>query len=224
MRHACSVIQSCPILCDPMDCSLPGSSSHGISLEGYWSGLPFPSPGHLRDPGIDPVSPALAGGRLSLLGCTKRAYSLAAVCGLFVAWLLSLHSTGPSMDSVAVVHGVSWSVACGILPGQGSNPCSPHWQAESKPLKHQGSPRVSLLTLLFSLFGSPSGTGLKILSHPSISTAADPSPVSYFLTHFDLLPCSIWIHICFLPRLQISLRPGLPYSSPSAHPKVYYNM
>ena len=27
---ACSVTQSCPILCDPMDCSLPGSSIHGI--------------------------------------------------------------------------------------------------------------------------------------------------------------------------------------------------
>ena len=25
----------------------------------YWSGLPFPSPGHLSDPGIEPVSPAL---------------------------------------------------------------------------------------------------------------------------------------------------------------------
>ena len=24
------VVQSCPILCDPMDCSLPGSSVHGI--------------------------------------------------------------------------------------------------------------------------------------------------------------------------------------------------
>ena len=28
----------------------------------YWSGLPFPSPGDLPDPGIEPVSPALAGG------------------------------------------------------------------------------------------------------------------------------------------------------------------
>ena len=26
----CSVAQSCPILCDPMDCSLPGSSVHGV--------------------------------------------------------------------------------------------------------------------------------------------------------------------------------------------------
>ena len=28
----------------------------------YWSGMPFLTPGHLPDPGIDPVSPALAGG------------------------------------------------------------------------------------------------------------------------------------------------------------------
>ena len=28
--RACSVAQSCPILCDPMDCSMPGSSVHGI--------------------------------------------------------------------------------------------------------------------------------------------------------------------------------------------------
>ena len=28
----------------------------------YWSGLPFPSPGDLSDPGFKPVSPALAGG------------------------------------------------------------------------------------------------------------------------------------------------------------------
>ena len=27
----------------------------------YWSGLLFPSPGDLPDPGIEPVSPALAG-------------------------------------------------------------------------------------------------------------------------------------------------------------------
>ena len=28
----------------------------------YWSGLPFPSPGDLPNPGIEPESPALAGG------------------------------------------------------------------------------------------------------------------------------------------------------------------
>ena len=31
----------------------------GLSRQEYWSGLPFPSPGDLRDPGIEPGSPAL---------------------------------------------------------------------------------------------------------------------------------------------------------------------
>ena len=33
--------------------------SMGVSREEYWSGLPFPSPGDLPDPGIEPGSPAL---------------------------------------------------------------------------------------------------------------------------------------------------------------------
>ena len=33
-----------------------------FSRQKYWSGLSFPSPGDLPDPGIKPVSPALAGG------------------------------------------------------------------------------------------------------------------------------------------------------------------
>ena len=53
---------SCPALCDPMDCSPPGSSVHRISKEEYWRGLPFPSPGDLSNPGIEPKSPGLAGG------------------------------------------------------------------------------------------------------------------------------------------------------------------
>ena len=36
--------------------------SLGFSRQEYWSGLPFPSSGHLPDPGIKPTSPALAGG------------------------------------------------------------------------------------------------------------------------------------------------------------------
>ena len=37
------------------------SPSMGFSRQQYWSGLPFPSPGNLPDPGIEPTSPALAG-------------------------------------------------------------------------------------------------------------------------------------------------------------------
>ena len=33
----------------------------GFSRQEYWSGVPFPSPGDLPNPGIKPLSPALAG-------------------------------------------------------------------------------------------------------------------------------------------------------------------
>ena len=41
-----------------VDCSPPGSLSMGFPRQEYWSGLPFPSPGDLPDPGIEPGSPA----------------------------------------------------------------------------------------------------------------------------------------------------------------------
>ena len=37
----CLVAKSCPTLCDPMDCSLLGSSVLGFSRQEYWRGLPF---------------------------------------------------------------------------------------------------------------------------------------------------------------------------------------
>ena len=52
------VTQSCLTLCDPMDCSLHTSLSMEFSRQEDWSGLPFPSPGGLADPGIEPESPA----------------------------------------------------------------------------------------------------------------------------------------------------------------------
>ena len=57
----CSVSKSCLTHCDPMDCSPPGSLSMGFSGQEYWSGLPFPSPGGLPNPGIEPRSPAISG-------------------------------------------------------------------------------------------------------------------------------------------------------------------
>ena len=54
-----SVSQSCPPLYDPMACSPPGSSVHGISQARIRSGLPFPSPGDFPDPGMEPGSPEL---------------------------------------------------------------------------------------------------------------------------------------------------------------------
>ena len=59
LPHVCvctlSVTQSCLTLFDPLDCNLPGCSVRGIFRA---SGLPFPPPGHLPNPGIQPASPA----------------------------------------------------------------------------------------------------------------------------------------------------------------------
>ena len=57
--------QSCLTLCDPMDCSPPGSSVHGILQSRILEWVASPPPGDLPDPRIEPVSlvsPALAGG------------------------------------------------------------------------------------------------------------------------------------------------------------------
>ena len=42
--------------------------SMGFSRQEYWSGLPFPSPGDLPDPGIEPSSPTLKADALTYLG------------------------------------------------------------------------------------------------------------------------------------------------------------
>ena len=50
------VAQLCPTLCDPMNYQAP--QSMGFSRQKYWTGLPFPSPGDLPQPGIKPGPPA----------------------------------------------------------------------------------------------------------------------------------------------------------------------
>ena len=65
LGNLCVCAQLCLILCNPADCSSPGSSFHGISQARQWSGLPFSTPGYLPDPGMEPkflLSPVLVGG------------------------------------------------------------------------------------------------------------------------------------------------------------------
>ena len=59
------VTQSCPTLCEPMDWAHQTPLSMGFSRQEYSSGLSFPSPGDLPDPGIKPASPALQADSLS---------------------------------------------------------------------------------------------------------------------------------------------------------------
>ena len=49
----------CPTFCDPWTVVGQAPPSKGFSRQEHWSGLPFPSPGSLPEPGIEPGSPAL---------------------------------------------------------------------------------------------------------------------------------------------------------------------
>ena len=81
---------------------------------------------------------------LSLVA-TSGGHSSSRCMGLPPSRPLLLRSTGSRRaGSVIVAHGPSCSAACGIFPDQGSNPCTLHWQADSQPLRHQGSPQVVL--------------------------------------------------------------------------------
>ena len=94
-------------------------------------------------------------------GCGKRVTfpcgAQASNCGRFS--YLGAQALGAQV-SVIVVHGLqsvgsvvtvqwpSYFAACEIFPDQGSNPCPLHWQADSLPLSHQGSPRYSTSWLM----------------------------------------------------------------------------
>ena len=82
------------------------------------------------------LSPVVASGGHSSSRCA----------GLSPSRPLLPRSTGPRRAGSAIVaHGPSRSAACGILPDQGSNPRSLHRQADSQPLRHQGSPQHPFL-------------------------------------------------------------------------------
>ena len=75
------------------------------------------------------------------LAVASGGHSSSRCAGLSLSRPLLLRNTGSRRaGSVVVAHGPSCSAACGIFPDQGSNPCPPHWQADSQPLRHQGSP------------------------------------------------------------------------------------
>ena len=91
-------------------------------------------------------------------------HSSSRCAGLPLSRPLLLRSTGSRhAGSVIVAHGPSCSAACGIPPDQGSNPCPLHWQADSQPLRHQGSPCwVFLCLFLESWFLSVHGHVLSL--------------------------------------------------------------
>ena len=98
---------------------------------------------------------------------------------------LLLPSTGSRCaGSVIVAHGPSCSASCGIFPDQGSNPRPLHWQADSQPLRHQGSPPL---------------TSLYFPNLTLFLQSTYPMKLSFM---------QVWVNICLPPADHQPLGPG----------------
>ena len=159
-----------------------------FSRQEYWSGLPFPSPGDLPNPGIEPGSPPLQAHSLPIW-VTREAQSLwegllnvcVCVCVCVSAqllshvWLFTTPWTVPHQVHLSIGFSQQgyWSwlpfPSPGNLPSPGNQthvswvpfilmfPESPsyscflsllHWQGDSLPLSHQGSPVIKYTNLI----------------------------------------------------------------------------
>ena len=85
------VAQSCPTLCNPMDWARRASLSLGYSRQEYWSGLSFPSPGDLPDPGIEPWSPTLQADSLPFEPPGKPYYLSSLIICIVILYALNFY-------------------------------------------------------------------------------------------------------------------------------------
>ena len=127
------VTKSCLTLVTPGTVACQTPLSMGFSRQECWDELPFPSPGALPDPGIEPVSPTLAG----------RFFTTEPVGKPNVIYHQHFLNYYTRMSSLSLFQG--------IFPTQGSNPGCPHcrqilYQLSQKKKKRRRSP----LNLSFS--------------------------------------------------------------------------
>ena len=153
------------LFCNPMDCSPPGSSVHGISQARILQWVAFPSPGDLPNPGIKPTSaalqadslPAEQGGSLILpysryssrnvLWKAFEPVKLLSCVQLFaIPWTIA-YQTPPSMEFSRQEY---WSglhfLLQGIFLTQGLNPGLLHCRQTLYHLSYQGSPKWKAFT------------------------------------------------------------------------------
>ena len=83
VQVVCARVLSHSVFVTPWTAACPAPLSMGFPRQEYWSGLPFPPPGDLPDPGMGSTSPALAGGfficwatwEAPNAGCKSQAYN-----------------------------------------------------------------------------------------------------------------------------------------------------
>ena len=125
-----------------MDCSLLGSSVHGTFQQGYWSGLPFPSPADLPRP--------RDGTHVSCFSCIAERFFTTwaireALLNLKWKWKSLSHARlfATPWNSSGQNTGVgSLSLLQGIFPNHGSNPGLLRCRQILYKLSHRGSPRI----------------------------------------------------------------------------------
>ena len=119
---------------------------------------------------------------------------------------LLLRSTGSRRaGSVIVAHGPSHSAACGILPDQGPNPCPLHWQADSQPLRHQGSPIYTIFNQYYGETECKSHAEIYPLPDTHVYTLRYPLDVEVLNQLF----------LIFSHPILFLLLPSLPFPLPS---------
>ena len=140
----------------------------------------------------------------------RGGHSSSRCAGLSLSRPLLLRSTGSRrVGSVVVAHGPSCSAACGILPDQGSNPCPLHWQADSQPLSHQGSPRANVLKSK-SVVHKPPGP------HPRLEPLrVEPEICSFIISFQDFnidscysFSCNLYLTLSFKFSFSLCYIPG----------------
>ena len=132
------------------------SLAMGFSRQESWSGLPFPSPGDLPDPGIKSPSLALQSDSLpsepprNVCACVLSHFS----CVPLFATLRTVAHQAPL--SMGFSRQESWSaLPCpppGDLPNPGIKPLSPVLQTDSLPAEPQESPPFTLSSLNYAYY------------------------------------------------------------------------
>ena len=132
----CSVLQSCPTLCNPMDCSMPGFPVHNQ--------LPEPTQTHVHwvSDAIQPSHP--------LSSPFPPAFSLSQHQGLF-QWVSSLHQVAKVLEFQLRHQSFQWIFRTDLLQdGLVGSPWNPRDSQESSPTPQFKSINFSALSFLYS--------------------------------------------------------------------------
>ena len=106
MKWSCSVVSD--FLWPPWTVAYQAPPSMGFSRQEYWSGLPFPSPGDLPDPGIEPGPPAFQADALTSESPGKKnGLNKDIVNLLTVAWLCHESQVAVYSEHLWLFHSVS---------------------------------------------------------------------------------------------------------------------